>query len=69
VVARETLTQAAASLVVDHRTSLETCGSKNNFPGNIRKGVDPGSFIDLLVKGTDRITGKGFSDVTIVQQV
>jgi len=35
---------------------------------NIRRGVAAGSFIDLLVKGTDRITGEGFSDVSIAQQ-
>ena len=34
-----------------------------------RKGVEPGSFIDLLVKTTDRATGKPLSEESISQQV
>jgi hypothetical protein len=70
VVARKLLIQAAANLVTDHRSSLETQPNTMNVrPQGARKGVEPGSFIDLLVKGSDRVTGKGFPDSTIVPQV
>lgn len=34
-----------------------------------RRGVQPGSFIDLLVKASDRATGQALSDSVIAQQV
>ena len=36
---------------------------------SIRKGVRPGSFIDLMVGGCDHLTGKEFSDYVKAQQV
>lgn len=37
-------------------------------PGH-RKGVAPGSFIDLLVTAADRTTGRAFTDGEIAAQV
>ena len=34
-----------------------------------RRGVAPGSFIDLLLRSTDRTTGKGLTDYEIANQV
>ena len=35
----------------------------------VRKGVAPGSFIDLLMRSKDRTTGQGFTDLEIANQV
>lgn len=35
----------------------------------VRRGVKPGSFIDLLVKSSDRETGDALPDKVIAQQV
>ena len=34
-----------------------------------RAGVAPGSFVDLLVRGADRTTGRAFTDSQIASQV
>jgi len=71
VTARKTLNEAVESLLRDHRLSLkEEIPAESAHAGrqSIRRGVAPGSFIDLLVKGTDRITGEGFPDLTIIEQ-
>lgn len=35
----------------------------------VRKGVAPGSFLDLLMHGKDRTTGEGFTDLALANQV
>lgn len=35
----------------------------------VRSGVAPGSFLDLLMRGSDRTTGRGFTDMEIANQV
>ena len=35
----------------------------------VRRGVQPGSFIDLLMRAKDKTTGKGFTDMEIANQV
>ncbi len=64
------MAKAAIDVVQDHKRSLETNGgaSQTQGPRKARKGVEPGSFMDLLVQAKSRITGEGFSDVCIVQQ-
>lgn len=34
-----------------------------------RRGVLPGSFLDLMMQATDKTTGKSFSDFEIANQV
>lgn len=34
----------------------------------LRKGVAAGSFLDLLMRATDKTTGAGFSDIEIANQ-
>ena len=36
---------------------------------HVRKGVAPGSFLDLLMRTKDRTTGRGFTDVELAAQV
>ena len=36
--------------------------------GTARRGVAPGSFLDLLMRATDRTTGRGFTDMEIANQ-
>ena len=36
---------------------------------HVRKGVAPGSFLDLLMRTKDRTTGRGFTDVELASQV
>ena len=36
--------------------------------GTARRGVAPGSFLDLLMRATDRTTGRGFTDTEIANQ-
>jgi hypothetical protein len=70
VEARETLSQAVERLIHDHKQSLQETGTlETGMPNNIRRGVSPGSFIDLLVKGTNRVSGQGFSYLVIAEQV
>ena len=38
-------------------------------PAQVRRGVQPGSFIDLLMRAKDKTTGKGFTDMEIANQV
>lgn len=35
----------------------------------VRRGVQPGSFIDLLMRAKDKTTGQGFTDLEIANQV
>ena len=35
---------------------------------HVRKGVAPGSFLDLLMRTKDRTTGRGFTDVELAAQ-
>ena len=35
----------------------------------VRRGVQPGSFIDLLMRAKDKTTGRGFTDMEIANQV
>ena len=36
---------------------------------HVRRGVAPGSFLDLLMRAKDRTTGRGFTDVELAAQV
>ena len=36
---------------------------------HVRKGVAPGSFLDLLMRAKDRTTGRGFTDLELANQV
>ena len=36
---------------------------------HVRKGVAPGSFLDLLMRAKDRTTGAGFTDLELANQV
>lgn len=38
-------------------------------PAQVRRGVQPGSFIDLLMRAKDKTTGRGFTDMEIANQV
>ena len=52
--------------------SDETVSSPPTFPSNgckVRRGVQPGSFIDLLMRAKDKTTGQGFTDLEIANQV
>ena len=44
-------------------------GAKNSQEPGIRKGVRPGSFIDLLVRGSMKGTGQNFTSNQKAQQV
>ena len=44
-------------------------GPKAGKEGTARRGVAPGSFLDLLMRATDRTTGRGFTDLEIANQV
>ncbi|KAK9827982.1 hypothetical protein WJX81_005128 [Elliptochloris bilobata] len=37
--------------------------------GPVRRGVAPGSFLDLLMRAADRTTGRGFTDLEVANQV
>ena len=39
------------------------------LPAQVRRGVQPGSFIDLLMRAKDKTTGRGFTDMEIANQV
>ena len=43
-------------------------GPKGAKGGTARRGVAPGSFLDLLMHATDRTTGRGFTDLEIANQ-
>ena len=43
-------------------------GPKAGKGGDARRGVAPGSFLDLLMRATDRTTGRGFTDLEIANQ-
>ncbi len=44
-------------------------GNVSHTDAGYRKGVAPGSFIDLLVKSADRTSGRTFTDSEIAAQV
>ena len=82
---RDTINKVIAQLFADHRAALASGQAEKAPNGvahvanghghavkdadKLRKGVLPGSFIDLLLKGADRRTGEAFSDSVMAQQV
>ena len=66
--------QAEASSAHQPTSSSDTNGhsahaSDHAQAQRVSKGVAPGSFVDLLVKGRNRATGQRFSDAVLGQQV
>lgn len=49
-------------------TTAAEGGPKGVKEGTARRGVAPGSFLDLLMRATDRTTGRGFTDTEIANQ-
>ena len=43
-------------------------GPEGATEGTARRGVAPGSFLDLLMRATDRTTDRGFTDTEIANQ-
>ena len=70
VSARDTLKAVAADLVKEHQNSLAAgeANAQNEGPRKARKGVELGSFIDLMVQSRNRVTGEGLTNASIVQQ-
>lgn len=82
---RTAIVETVEGLIAEHRAALKDSPASARQPSTpevhiraeahqgavpaIRTGVQPGSFIDLLVKGNDRATGEGFTDSVMAQQV
>lgn len=64
-------------LIRNHRayTDVSSCKSTENGHSSsvsrrdVGRGVEAGSFVDLLVNGKDKATGAPFSDNVLAQQV
>ena len=82
---RSAIVETVVGLIAEHRAALKDSPASNPrlrtpevhiqagaHQGSVpamRAGVQPGSFIDLLVTGNDRATGEGFTDSVLAQQV
>ena len=79
---RQIIDAAVEKLFLEHHTALAEAAGKASKTGippaqngehqdndGLRKGVAPGSFIDLLIRTNDRATGQAFSDGVLAQQV
>ena len=52
-----------------HKTNGGAAAAEGTEGATARSGVAPGSFLDLLMRASDRTTGRGFTDMEIANQV